>query len=938
MKKNLILIFSALFIFLGYASIAYSEQFSTRKLIVRFKPGFRENPNEHIRMENLINCNLKPILDKSVAIGNNPKQIIELQSRKLNYNEILKAEEPLLRTFILNFDFDINPKSLSKFLKANYPEIEIAEPYHTYEIQAYTPNDNLFPLQDALNNIKPQEAWEVWRGDPGTIIAISDNGVDQSHEDILPNIAKNSGEIPDNGKDDDGNGFIDDFIGYNLLGAKESDWGNTYNGYYDHGTLVAGIAGAKFNNKIGIAGIGGNCSIFPIKATGSTTAIIYGYESIIYAAQRHFPVLNLSWGGPQAFSELEQNIIDYAVANGVAIVTSGGNIGTNGGTRYDTFYPAGYRGTLGVGEVDEWDQITEDNSCMGVQVDILAPGTGNHSTRNDGGYKTVSYGTSFASPVVAGALALARSKHPNLTPLQAIEFVRLCTDDILPKNSGYSDKKLVPGRLNLYKVVTVDPFSIPSLRPINITWLNSKGIPTNRFAKGDTVRIKLKLKNFLGNAVNVKLKLSTAYDPVSSINIIKDNAQIAFMNTNDELEISDFTLRVSNVYTNRIIFRLDIEADNNFKDLAKFDFIPTASFATFETEKIAFSMSDDGDFGFVEVGNKKEGAGFTLKGIGNQLFGDSGLLISADNTKTVSFIDDNYGTQKKFEEPDQNVNIINDDYSTSAERIGLELTQKVIFPSVYVAQLDITAKNNGSTSIKDLSLGYFYDWDIQEDADSNVAILYDEINNSTIKSQYSSLGAELIYKPGVDIYVGCVAFSKEPGSTPQIAGLDYDYTKNFDKFKQLEILNSGMQLQNNKIYDRSIFTGIKLNGLISPGESKEISLLISGHTSRTELTNNILAVLNTNSVKNQEQLSHIRLIPEPEVNLLTLYSLLPLGDATEIKFYDFSGKEINAKIIENSGIYEQKMLFELPELPTQLIFIRLNSSLHNSTQKVLWIK
>lgn len=131
------------------------------------------------------------------------------------------------------------------------------------------------------------------------VVAVIDNGVDQTHEDLKASIAVNSGEIPGNFIDDDNNGAVDDYNGYNL--AWEDDGtqpGVTYNnGAGGHGTNVAGIVSATTNNALGIAGIANRCKLFPIKAAPvNTGSIVYGYEGMIYAAQRGFKVINCSWG------------------------------------------------------------------------------------------------------------------------------------------------------------------------------------------------------------------------------------------------------------------------------------------------------------------------------------------------------------------------------------------------------------------------------------------------------------------------------------------------------------------------------------------------------------------------------------------------------------------------------------------------------------------
>ncbi len=912
---------------------------SKTKFLIRFKEDIRNSKSILQKINNKIQGQIKPILDASYSLKYNPSKLFILQSKNLDLNKIQEAEEPILRTYILELKKEVSPQSFCKQLKNLFPEIELVEPYYNYTIQAFTPNDSYFYKQVTFDKIKAKEAWEVWKGDSNYVIGVSDNGVYQEHEDIINSLFINKGEIPNNGLDDDGNGFIDDYNGYNFLGDEEAQgWGNTFNSSVDHGTLVAGIAAATFNNNKGIAGVGAYCKLFPIKAAGSGSSLAFGNESIIFAAVHHFSVLNLSWGGPREFSELEQSIINYAVANGVAIVAAGGNIGTNGGTRYDTYYPAGYDGVLAVGEVDLYDQVTEMTTCLSVPVNIMAPGEGNYAPSNSGSYLSVEGGTSFSAPVVAGAVALARSKHPELNPIQAIQFVRQCTDDISNENFTFSDKRLIPGRLNLLKVVTIDPYSIPGIVPVSYLWSNSSGSNFNRFAVGDTAYLQVKIKNVLGNASNLRFLLSAVYDPAGSVQVINNEANLNFINTSDEAIIGTFPVVITKQNTNRVIFRMDITGDNNFHDMFKFDFIPTANFATFETDKIAFSLSDKGDFGYVEIGNKKEGVGFLLKGKSNQLYGNSGLIISENDKKVVTIFDDPFKTIKKFIAPNYTEGIISDDYAGTTDKIGLEITQRVSFPNPNIAQIDLTTKNTSENTLKKLSLGYYYDWDIDEEPDSNVAILYDEINKADVNSQIKAFGAELVYKPNTNIFVGCVSYSKEPNTEAQIAGLDYDYTDLFTKEKQIQVLKSGTTMQNDKIYDRSVLTGIRFNDDLPPQAEKKMTLLIGCSTDKDELTNNIISLLKTVGIEEQPQTPQINILAEPQEGIITINNNNAYEEIKNVELFDLFGNQIYYTM-DNRNIYSSNpIIINVHNINSQVFLLRITTSLHKITQKVVWVK
>jgi len=918
----------------------FANDYSEYKIVIRFKSNV-ENQSELIKqIEKRFGLKSNRVLTENLSTKN-PERKNEILSRRIDVQKLISAENELLRSYTLVANQKIDPFKLCKQIKSAYDCVELAEPICNYKVLGYIPNDAFFINQSTLLKIKAPEAWEIWKGDPYVVVAVSDNGVFQNHEDLTGNIYINEGEIPNNGLDDDKNGYIDDFRGFNFAGAVESQgWGGTYGAAIDHGTMVAGICSAHFDNQKGIAGIGGKCRLFPIKASGkSSDAIEFGNESIIFAAVHGFKVLNLSWGGPRPFSEFEQSVINFAIANDVAIVAAGGNIGTNGGTRYDTFYPAGYFGVLGVGEVDEFDEVTTQTSALGPQVAIMAPGEGNYSTKNNGSYGYVGGGTSFATPIVSGAVALARSKYPELNAIQALEFVRQCGDDILENNSTNIDKQLIPKRINLLKVVTTNPFSIPAIKPIKYLYKNTSNQVQDRFSVGDTVRLQINVKNYLGDAKSLKFTLSAAYDPAKSINILTNQLQLPLIRTNEETFIGDFVFYINKENTSKVIFRVDIQSENDYKDMFKFEFIPTKTYATFESDSVIFSMSDDGKFGFIELGSVKEGSGFTVKGKGNQLYGQSGLLISENNDKLLSFYFDSFKPIKRFIQPNPNQSIINDDFANSINKIGLEISQKVSFPLPNIAQIDIKIQNKSGRTLKLLSVGNFYDWDILDKSDSNYAELYTEINSNQERNSFGGLGAEIIYKPGEDFYLGCVAYSNYH-SEPQIAGAYYDFTRSFAKEIQLQLLNSGLSIQYDKVDDRSIFAGIRFVDPIADGAERDLSLLIGYSQNRDELTKDIINVLKMNSAEEHRIISDqpIKIFSDTKQNLMQILIPENFGEDYKIEIYDMFGKLINyVKNNEsrNSGFVVNLLL---PIIENQVIFVKVTSSLHNSTNKLIWIK
>ena len=283
------------------------------------------------------------------------------------------------------------------------PAVEYAEPDYLAQF-ASVPNDPRYTEQWGLPKIAVEGAWDQSMGSPNVIIAVIDSGIDLTHEDLAPNLWTNLYEIPDNGLDDDNNTFVDDVQGWNFVDST-----NEVDDFVGHGSLVAGVAAAKANNAVGIAGVCGNCKLMPIKVSQVSGFANYSdiAAGVAYATQKGADVINISLGG-YANSITLQNAINEAVADNIVVVAGAGN-----DNKSDAFYPAAYENVIAVAGTDQSDQKTA-SSNFGAWVDVSAPGVDILSTTL-GGYSSDS-GTSYAAPFVSGAVGLLLSLHPDWTP------------------------------------------------------------------------------------------------------------------------------------------------------------------------------------------------------------------------------------------------------------------------------------------------------------------------------------------------------------------------------------------------------------------------------------------------------------------------------------------------------------------------------------------
>lgn len=334
------------------------------------------------------------------------------------------------------------------------PAVEFVEPNYRLKIltnaDPVIPNDFDFSKMYALLNpggadsktnadIHATEAWRYATGDKRIIVAVIDTGIDYLHEDLKDNIWVNAGEIPFNGIDDDGNGLVDDYFGYDFVSDDSDPYDDN-----EHGTHVAGIIGARGNNEKGIAGVCWDVSLMAIKAfddqgNGTVEAAIAG---IAYAVANGARIINASWGLDEKSRALE-DAVQKASDAGVLFVAAAGN------NRSDApSYPASFDSVLSVGATDRND-ARAIFSNYGPTVDIAAPGDGIYSTLPENSYGYLS-GTSMAAPHVSGTAALVLSRFPNYSRQELFDILINSVDRVV------FDQPMGNGRLDASRAVQMD--------------------------------------------------------------------------------------------------------------------------------------------------------------------------------------------------------------------------------------------------------------------------------------------------------------------------------------------------------------------------------------------------------------------------------------------------------------------------------------------------
>lgn len=314
------------------------------------------------------------------------------------------------------------------------PAVAFVEPNYRVELAdeggevaaAVAVNDPQSANQYSLDRMRVRDAWSHTKG-ASNVIAVLDTGVQANHPDLAGRLVAGIDLVNDDATAADDNG---------------------------HGTWVSGIIVAKANDGYGIAGVSWTDKVMPVKimdsqGLGSTADLM---EGIRWAADHGADVINMSVGG-FPWSQVVQDAVNYAWTNGVVLVGAAGN-----NRREETYYPASYTNVVSVSATQPQDEFSNWSS-WGPKVDVSAPGssvvTTNCYTCTYGGHDTWGThtfisGTSFATPNVAGVVALIRARYPAYTPTQVVNRLVSTVDDL-----GYAgwDNRYGAGRVNAFRAV-----------------------------------------------------------------------------------------------------------------------------------------------------------------------------------------------------------------------------------------------------------------------------------------------------------------------------------------------------------------------------------------------------------------------------------------------------------------------------------------------------
>lgn len=308
------------------------------------------------------------------------------------------------------------------------------------------PNDPSLPEQYALSRINVFGGWGISQGSPAVAVAVIDSGYDLDHEDIdqssvWVNQAEAAG-LP--GVDDDDNGYVDDINGWDFIGND-----GITDDPYGHGTHVGGVIGASTDNGVGVASVGRNLRVMPLRildqyGRGSISGLL---DALAYATEKGVRVINLSLVTTTSSATLHDSIRAVA-SQGILIVAAAGNAGAS----VTNYFPAAWPEVFTVAATDNADKVTLFSN-YGEAVDVGAPGSLILSTYKNNSYYMNS-GTSMATPHVSALAGLLLSLRPDLSLAQLTDLIRATAQDVNAINYPGRDNYLGDGRIDVLSALS----------------------------------------------------------------------------------------------------------------------------------------------------------------------------------------------------------------------------------------------------------------------------------------------------------------------------------------------------------------------------------------------------------------------------------------------------------------------------------------------------
>jgi len=833
----------------------------------------------------------------------------------------------LQRVFTVHFGAGFDPEDVSAAL-ARDPHVIFAEPRFIQRIaenthaRPTTPDDPFFSLQTHLARLQLPEAWDVVKSEQGSVlIAIVDGGTDWRHDDLFANVWTNPDEVDGNGIDDDLNGFIDDIHGWNFTNDSPDPTGLTTTPLSAaHGTSVAGAAAAVSDNGLGVTGSSWNATFMAVNVSCVTedTGICFSLSGVRYAALKGADVINASWGGGTR-SETGQLVYNEARELGALVIAAGGNDGTNNDTT--PFYPAGYDGVLSVGGTAKNSDLVVFN--YGRTMDVFAPGIQINTTSQDNQYTSVS-GTSFSAPLVTGIAALVKTWNPAFSVDELREQLRVTSDAIDDANPNLNGL-LGRGRINAFRAVSES--GSPAIRLTDWSFEDEDGNLDIR--SGERVEITATFTNFLADASNLILELDSDDSFISfpsppvMVGGLASGASVTVTlefetapNTPDNYALVIYTRATAGTYVDTAdVIRLSANE---------------AAIANHNSGALQVSITDECNIGYLEYQAQSPGVGFVARDAQNNardLLFEGGLLVATGPDavsdcvrgltdgpiqnedfvlKSGTFLEitrpgDFTAEQGKVEYVDTgapsplNISVLQESFVDT----GPDHEDFII--------LKYTVSNQRATTISNLHVGLFLDWDVNpSDATKDVG-RFDNVRQMGYVQDDANAPTVLV---ATKVLTKNAAISYRNVDNPSEI---YD---GFTEQEKWSFLSSGVQNPDLGPTDVSQMTGAGPY-TIDPGGSIEVAFVILSGKNLTDLQQNadnaqvlwddiLTPVANEEPIEHTLYVSALRpVFPNPAVPPTTFIYDVAKPSHVALSIYDLLGRKVRtfATEFKNSGVH-----------------------------------
>lgn len=662
------------------------------------------------------------------------------------------------------------------------------------------------------------ESWENLTGDT-VLVGVVDTGIDFEHEDLKNTYWVNPGEsgFDENGddkstnlKDDDGNGYVDDWRGWDFGSESGQDNNPTYAN--DHGVHVAGIVAAEVNNGVGVAGVAPRVKVLNVKIgsdNGLDRSVYNQFEGLLYAGAMGCRVINCSWGS-SGFSRTDADVVKLVNEMGSLIVAAAGNNGSD-----LKFFPAGYDGALSVASTAD-DDRKSGFSNYHASVGVSAPGSFVLATTPNNTYDYKS-GTSMASPVAAGVAAVLVSEFPEYKAEQIRHLIMANADDISELNSGFDDK-IGRGRVNLRK--SLDRVNLKSVALDNYVIANLNG--EESILPNDNISIDLQLRNVLDNLSNVDVIIEG--DKFFPLELEKSSYDFEFIESGAEFTINDVKANIPEDVPNdyEYTMTLDVFSDAQLVNKLFVTFNVNQTYVTLKNGNISVTLNSNGNIGFNDFPNNLQGDGFALNSK-NMLFEGGLMLTQKISTNDSIYVADvirnssgrkerDWVREKRIVKTEKDGIIYSEAKYTdnpegistaSVNALGVSVEQRAYivpeYPNSLILEYEIT--NNNDNDLDSVYAGLFFDWDISDGAaDDIIYYLEDEAVGIA-----EVVGEENSPKVAVKLHSG-----QEQNFYPfNNDGADNSITvySSFDDLAKRSAMTNGIERKTSLVRDASMYSG-----------------------------------------------------------------------------------------------------------------------------------